>query len=133
MMMLKLKMKLCAAVAVAVAVCSLSGCTGMNFSVDGLMTAPKLTDEQQLIHTALSNAVGRNITLKYPKSGNYRSAFVIANVDGEPTEEALVFYEYTGAEGEGIRVNLLDKKDDGSWNSEKEGAGVGTDVDKVVI
>ncbi|SDA16197.1 hypothetical protein SAMN02910447_01099 [Ruminococcus sp. YE71] len=111
----------------------LSGCTGVNLTVDSLLAAPKLTDEQSQIHAALIAAVGRNITLKYPRGGANRSAYVIANVDGEPTEEALVFYEYTGAENEGVRVNLLDRREDGSWYSVREIAGAGTEIDKVVI
>ncbi len=111
----------------------LTGCTGSDMSVDGLLAAPKLTDEQSKIHAALISEVGRNITLKYPRGGTNRSAYVMANVDGEPTEEALVFYEYTGAENEGIRVNLLDRRDDGSWYSVREIAGAGTEIDKVVI
>lgn len=111
----------------------LSGCSGMNLSIDGLLAAPKLTEEQSQIHEALIAAVGRNITLKYPRNGGYRSAYVIANVDGEPTDEALVFYEYTGAENEGLRVNLLDKKEDGTWYSVKEIAGAGTELDQVII
>lgn len=111
----------------------LSGCTGVNLTVDSLLAAPKLTDEQSQIHAALIAAVGRNITLKYPRGGANRSAYVIADVDGEPTEEALVFYEYTGAENEGVRVNLLDRREDGSWYSVREIAGAGTEIDKVVI
>ncbi len=105
----------------------------MNLTVDSLLAAPKLTEEQTQIHTALISAVGRNITLKYPRGGANRSAYVIADLDGEPTEEALVFYEYTGAENEGVRVNLLDRREDGSWYSVREIAGAGTEIDKVVI
>ncbi len=119
--------------AAVLAMLSLSGCSGVSFSMEELLAAPKLTDEQSQIHEALISAVGRNITLKYPKNGSNRSAYVIADVDGEPTEEAIVFYEYTGAESEGIRVNLLDRRDDGEWYSVKEIAGAGTDIDKVVI
>lgn len=118
------------------AVCAvLTGCSGISFSVDGLLSAPKLTDEQSEIHQALIAGVGNNITLKYPKNGNNRSAYVIANIDDEPDSEALVFYEYnSGTSGDdGIRVNLLDKDDEGKWYSVKELAGAGTDVDRVII
>ncbi|MBR1864323.1 MAG: hypothetical protein IJ806_09575 [Ruminococcus sp.] len=113
----------------------LTGCTGMTFTVDSLLNAPKLTEEQGEIHQALIAAVGGSITLKYPKKGQNRSAFVIADIDKEPGEEALVFYEYNSGStsDEGIRVNLLDKDDDGNWYSVKELAGAGTDVDRVII
>lgn len=112
----------------------LSGCTGLSFTVDTLLNAPKLTEEQSEIHQALIERVGSNITLKYPKNGENRSAFVIADIDEEPTEEALVFYEYSANSGkDGLRVNVLDKDTDGKWYSVKELAGGGTDIDRVLI
>ena len=112
----------------------LSGCTGVSFTVDTLLNAPKFTEEQSAIHQALIERVGENITLKYPKNGDYRSAFVIADIDDEPTDEALVFYEYASSSGKnGLRVNILDKDEDGEWRSVKELAGGGTDIDRVVI
>ena len=110
-----------------------TGCSSANFTIEGLLAAPKLTEEQSQIHEALISAVGRNVTLKYPRNGAYRSAYVIADLDDEPTDEALVFYEYSGSENEGIRVNLLDKKEDGTWYSVKEIAGAGSEIDKVII
>jgi len=113
----------------------MTGCSALNFSVEGLINAPKLTSEQSEIHQALIESVGSNITLKYPKNGEYRSAYVIANIDDEPTDEAMVFYEYTsnGSEEDGLRVNILDKDEDGKWYSVKELAGAGTDIDQVII
>ncbi len=121
--------------ACALAALTLSGCTTLNFGVETLLAAPKLTNEQAAIHEALISAVGNNLTLKYPKNGSNRSAYVVANIDGEPGDEALVFYEYTGSDtrDDGLRVNLLDKNDEGKWVSVKEIAGAGTDVDKVIL
>lgn len=110
-----------------------TGCGEFNLSVDGLLSAPKLTDQQSQIHSALISSVGRNITLRYPREGNNRSAFVISNLDDDPSDEALVFYEYTGAENEGIRINLLDTDEKGEWHSVKEVAGAGTEIERVVI
>lgn len=121
--------------AVCLACLSFTGCSAFSFSVETLLNAPKLTSEQSDIHQALIESVGSNITLKYPKNGQNRSAYVIANIDDEPTEEALVFYEYTsnGSDEEGLRVNILDKNEDGKWYSVKELAGAGTDVDQVIV
>lgn len=111
-----------------------TGCTPINFGVDTLLAAPKLTAEQSQIHEALIDAVGNNVVLKYPKNGSNRSAYVIANLDEDPQDEALVFYEYTGDPADnGLRVNLLDKDENDSWISVKEIAGAGTEVDKVIL
>lgn len=121
--------------AVCLAAAVMTGCSGLNFGVDTLLAAPKLTEEQSQIHQALIAAVGNNLTLKYPKNGSYRSAYVVADIDDEPTDEAIVFYEYTGADTaeDGLRVNLLDKDENGNWYSVKEIAGAGTEVDKVIM
>ncbi len=130
--MLLKKLMLCS---VLVSSLLLSGCTGMSFTVDGLLGAPKLTEEQSEIHETLIEAVGGNVTLKYPRNGQNRSAFVIADIDSEPTEEALVFYEYNSGSGvdDGIRINLLDKDENGKWFSVRELAGAGNEVDRVII
>lgn len=128
-------LKMTAACFLTAGLCAvMSGCSAVSFTVDGLLNAPKLTEEQSEIHQALIAAVGSNITLKYPKNGENRSAYVIADIDGEEGDEAIVFYEYgSGGNGDGLRVNLLDKDEKGKWYSVKELAGAGTDVDRVII
>lgn len=113
----------------------LSGCAQIGTSVEGLMTPPKLSDEQTEIKQALINSVGRNVKLKYPKTGEYRSAYVIADIDGEGTDEALVFYEKTGVTPSEpvVRMAVLDKTVDGKWNAVFDAVGDGSDIDKVLI
>lgn len=112
----------------------LTGCSALNFTVEGLVDAPKLTEQQSEIHQALIESVGSNITLKYPRNGDHRSAYVIANIDDEPDDEAIVFYEYKdNVKDNGMRINVLDTDEDGKWHSVKELHGAGTDIDKVMI
>ena len=74
------------------AAAALTGCS-FGASIDTLMSPPKLSMEQEQIYSALTAAVGNNISLKYPKSGKYLSAFIIEDIDGDGGNEALVFYE----------------------------------------
>ncbi len=112
----------------------LTGCSALNFSVEGLVDAPKLTEEQSKIHEALTNSVGNNITLKYPRNGEHRSAFVIANLDDDAANEAIVFYEYKeGSRDKGIMMNVLDTDEDGNWQSVREMRVPGSEVDKVMV
>lgn len=114
----------------------LSGCSPLNMGgVENLLTPPDLSSEQTEIKQALMSTVGKNIKLKYPRLGDYRSAFLIADIDEEETEEAIVFYEKTGmtSEGDGrLRMAVLDKKDD-KWTAIMDMAGMGTDVERVRI
>ncbi len=121
----------------ALLLCSmaLSGCSLGTFSVDTLVAAPKLSAEQQEIHRSLTETVGTDITLKYPKGGDNRSAYVVANIDDEPSDEAIVFFEYNNLSNakDGINVCVLDKNDDGEWKVEYRFSGPGTDIDKIII
>ena len=121
----------------SVLLCSLvlTGCTTMNMGgVENLLTPPDLSSEQTEIKEALMETVGKNIKLKYPRLGDYRSAFLIADIDEEESEEAIVFYERTGiTDTDGrLRMAILDKKDD-KWTAVYDNAGMGTDVERVRI
>ena len=132
--MLRIKKK--TAVLTAVACLFLTGCDGAGpLGVDGLLSAPKFTDEQSVIHRTLEKSVGKNISLKYPENGYNRSAFLIEDIDGEPTDEALVFYEKNNASSgdSGVRINVMDKTEDGEWKSVFDLAGKGTDIDIAAV
>lgn len=110
---------------------TVSGCS-LSLTADNLLTPPKLSAEQSEIYQALISSTG-NVSLKYPKTGDYRSAFVLYNLDDEPTEEALVFYEVGYIAGESsLRVNFLDQID-GKWVSVYDLPAVGTDIEKVMF
>lgn len=111
----------------------MSGCS-LGGSVDSLLSPPKLSEEQTAVYDALIKAAGRDIRLKYPRSGEYRSAFVFADIDGEPDREAVVFYE-KAAETEGggnVRINIIDRRG-GKWTSVYDHAGAGTGIDRILF
>ncbi len=115
----------------------LTGCSYTQLSMDELLVPPKLSEEQEEIYTALNNSVksGTDIKLLYPSSGNYRSAFVICNIDEEPTDEALVFYSnqlQSSNTSSSVCVSILDQED-GNWVVKWELPGDGTRMDKVMI
>ncbi len=121
--------------ALAAAFCSvfMAGCS-FGGSVDSLLSPPKLSEEQNAVYDALIRSAGKDIRLKYPRSGEYRSAFVFANIDSEPDREAIVFYEKTGeTEGGGnVRINIIDRRG-GKWTSVYDHAGAGTGIDRILF
>lgn len=110
-----------------------SGCSFAG-SVDLLLSPPKLSAEQTAVYEALVRSAGKDVKLQYPRYGEYRSAFVFADIDGEEGDEALVFYEKTGeSEGAGnVRINVIDMID-GEWRSVYDHAGVGTGIDRIIF
>ncbi|MDE6596812.1 MAG: hypothetical protein K2K44_12500 [Oscillospiraceae bacterium] len=110
-----------------------SGCSFAG-SVDLLLSPPKLSAEQTAVYEALVRSAGKDVKLQYPRYGEYRSAFVFADIDGDEGDEALVFYEKTGeSEGAGnVRINVIDMID-GEWRSVYDHAGVGTVIDRIIF
>ncbi len=118
---------------ISILIFSLSGCDSSLMNIDGVLSPPSLTIQQNAIYEALTKQVGADIQLCYPQTGDYRSAFIIKNLDEEPSEEAIVFYQsrlQTNRFTE-LRVNILDQRGDGSWVSACDITGAGYEVDRV--
>ena len=112
---------------------ALTGCT-FGASIDTLMAPPKLSVEQEQIYSALTTAEGSAISLKYPKSGKYLSAFIIEDIDDDGGNEAIVFYERNNhaADENPLRINILDNYG-GEWSSVYDDAALGSEIEKVII
>lgn len=110
--------------------------TGCSFTsgIDTLILPPKLSHQQEHIYNALKTYAGTNISLKYPKSGDYLSAFIIADIDGDNEDEAIVFYEKNtvSTEETSLRMNILDCIGS-KWQSVYDHAADGNEVEKVII
>lgn len=119
--------------AAAVLFLLLTGCS-FTSGIDTLILPPKLSRQQEHIYNALKTYAGTNISLKYPKSGDYLSAFIIADIDGDKEEEAIVFYEKNtvSAEENSLRMNILDCIGS-NWQSVYDHAADGNEVEKVII
>lgn len=125
----------CLALLCAVVLVMLTGCSYNQTGIDAMLKPPKLSDQQNEIYAALTASVDKgSIRLKYPRKGKFTSAFLVNNLDDEPSQEALVFYELTGSAAGtmSLRINVLDQQN-GKWVSMQDiGAGAGTsEVEKV--
>lgn len=119
--------------AAALSLVLLSGCT-FGTSIDTLMAPPKLSLEQEQIYNALTDAAGSSISLKYPKSGKYLSAFIVEDIDGDGGREAVVFYEKNSlaAPENTLRINILDSEN-GKWRSVYDTPADGSEIERVMI
>lgn len=121
------KLRLAAAV---LALClALTGCMKIENTIEDLMSPPKLSEEQENIFAALYASAGDDISLKYPKTGENRSAFVMKDLDSDGVNEALVFYT-SNIMGDNVRINVLDCIN-GEWVSLYECVGMGPEVESV--
>lgn len=123
-----MKRKIAALLALCLMLC---GCSA-GVSIENMLTPPRLLAEQNEIYDELKKSVGQNVKLKYPRSGDYRSAFVIYDIDDEEGDEALVFYEgKNAAAGESaLRLKFLDKNN-GKWEAVYDLACAGSEVESI--
>ncbi len=111
----------------------LTGCT-LSTGIDTLLTPPKLDERQGHIYDALISHTGKNISLKYPKSGKNLSAFIIEDIDGDNEDEAIVFYKKNVAKAADnpLRINILDTKKT-KWYSVYDHPADGNEVEQVEV
>jgi len=105
-------MRLKAAAIALLLVFLLSGCSFVGLDAQTLMKPPKPTGEKADIHTLLESKAGDKMTLKYPRSGDYRSAIITHDVCGDKNEEAMAIYQ-KGDDTSG--TNIMFMKKDGKW------------------
>jgi len=113
----------------------LSGCSVGLKAVDNLLRAPKLTGENADLNMAFEEAARRvrdaGIVLKRPSNGNYRSSFILHDIDGDGTEEAFVFYAFSDDKS-ATRMNVLSRAG-GRWESVSDFPGSGIGVYEILF
>lgn len=125
--------KLLALLVIVMMLCS--SCFYSGSGIDSLLHPPRLNDEQNDIWLALRRTLqSETIKLVYPQRGENRSAIMLQNLDGEPTEEAIVFFQpvSTAVSSAPLRMNILDKVD-GQWQSMHDIVLEGTMVEDVTL
>ena len=75
-----MKRKLFITIASALLAVALTGCSPLGLDAQTLMKPPKATGERQEIYSVLEEKANHQLTLRYPKAGEYRSAIVMKDV-----------------------------------------------------
>ena len=124
----KLK-KLFATVLAVLLALSFSGCSELTgLDAQALMSPPKTTADREAIYALMGGGVG-DVTLVYPKYGDYRSAIISRDLDGCGTSEVVSFC--ANGDAGGTRLEFFKKNTDGVWSSMARFTSAATQVDKV--
>ena len=81
---------------------ALSGCSAVGLDVENKLRPPKGTGEQEAIQQALETYIRKYVDnsgsylLKYPQSGEHRSAFLVDDFDGDGQRELGVIAPFHG-------------------------------------
>ncbi|MDR1630744.1 MAG: VCBS repeat-containing protein [Oscillospiraceae bacterium] len=109
------------------------GCSWRIEAVDQLIRAPKLSGEYASLDKAFKDYLKaqnvQNSILKPPLSGEYRSAYVLYDINGNGMNDALIFYAYTN-DPNVVRVNIL-SYDGNKWFPVADYKGDGHNVHSV--
>ena len=105
--------------AVSMVVCLiflLSGCSLPDFfSAESLIRPPKLTGEHAALQKAFEEAVGKDVGLFTPISGNHRGSYILFDANSDKVDEAVVFYSFN-SNSSVVHMHLLSQKN-GQWYS----------------
>lgn len=113
---------------------SFSGCDGVSLmSAERLMRPPKAYKVNSEIKEAFEDYVAsknnlKGIILMPPSTGDYRSAFVMHDIDLDGEEEALVFY--TTQEDSSGHLNIMDYEN-GKWVTVEDFSIAGNNINFV--
>lgn len=100
----------------AVLVFALAGCNVFTADTAELLKPPALSGDIAPISEAIKKSAGGEYTLKYPSGGNYRSAVVQNDIDGDGILEAFAFYSMTEGENTVMYINVI-CSENGEWVS----------------
>ncbi len=111
----------------------LAGCDIFTADTAELLSPPALSGDISPIAEAITASAGGEYTLKYPSKGNFRSAVVQNDINGDGTLEAIAFYSLDNATGENpvnMVINLI-SNNDGKWVSSAQQRIVAGGVDRI--
>ncbi len=111
---------------------TLCSCNSLDLSIEGLISPPLQDGNIYPIQKALELSVGKEITLKYPISGEYRSAFSFKDIDGDGVDEALALYSMNNDGTVSMHLNVIDYVGD-EWVSKSDVKVVGTGIEKITF
>lgn len=104
-----------------------SGCSLNFFSTDALLKPPSLSGKSGEVQEAFNKLMsGKNVQLKTPTKGEFKSSFILADFDGDAEEEALVFYTDSSTDTS-VRIAVFDCVK-GTWVLAADIKGSGSDV-----
>lgn len=108
-----------------------TGCSRFGIEISELITPPDPTGELYDIRQALYDFAGEDIILRYPKSGNWRTAFIVEDIDSDGVDDVLAFYSTLSEENTTImHINLITKLE-GKWVSVSDDAIESSSIESV--
>lgn len=119
----------------AVAACMISsamlaGCSDISFGEQTLLRPPRATGDKAEIQTVIKEQAGSSYMLKYPQSGDYRSAVTMFEAGKDNKEYAVALYSTENDSKLNISVIAHDEN---KWECLGSFSNAGTGVDRIMF
>lgn len=103
--------------ALILSIVTLFGGCSLGINDPGLLSPPKITGREAKLENLISQTAQEDYKLKYPQSGDYRSAIITKDFNSDGKDEAIAFYSTASDEN---YVNMLVMYDAGKeWRTSK--------------
>ncbi len=107
-----------------------SGCSFIGFDIQELMRPPRPVGDEAEIQKVIESSTN-GYTFKYPQRGNYKSAVIMKDIDGDGKDEAIAFYNTKNSQqNENMNIMIIDQDEEG-WHKNSSFSNLATNVDKV--
>lgn len=112
----------------------MSSCDSVNVirPVSALLSPPLYYEEYEELVATFNVSVGGKAVLCSPKNGDFKSAIIVDDVDGDGETEALIFYKENSVDATVARMHYFNISSD-KWVSAGDFNGYGNEVENVVI
>lgn len=129
-MLRKRSVRLLAALACCALLCACDSLVAGG-NVEELLRAPRPSERQNAVQTALNAYLGESLQLKYPRGGGEPDPVIFADLDGDGSEEAAVLYT-APSKGQNVHLSVLERGEEG-WGVAYEVMGLSTEVAEVEL
>ena len=127
-----MKDRLFALIAAGCLALCLCGCSVFANDTAEWLTPPALAGEISLIADAVRQSAGGDYTFKYPSRGEYRSAVIQNDLDGDGVPEAFALYAKTENDETTMVLDMISETEN-TWRSVAKQKIVAGGVDKVAF
>lgn len=119
---------------VFVSLCLAAGLCGCSLDIyddSDIMRPPRATGNKAGIQDCIEKQSNGDYTLKYPKTGDYRTAIIMKDLNNDGDEEAVALF-CSDDKTAGINVLLLDEAD-GVWQTTASFTDTSSEIDRVIF
>ena len=117
--------------ALMLAMLTLTGCFADKDNIINLLSSPKLSQRESEIVRCITEHLGEDVILKYPKQGRNISPVQTVDLSHNGSQEAVVLYTAPNTGGN-VRMAVLSKTE-GQWHVDYDAEGYGTEIYNIIF